>query len=486
MIRTKTIATVGPASSSADVIGRMIDAGIDVFRLNFSHGTLDEHKQVLDRIRSQASEHDTAIAIMGDLAGPKIRIGEIGPDPRSGGGPCLIRRGDSLIIQRQEIVGDCSGVEGPRRLSTTWPDMLDDVQVGQRVLINDGHIQLRVEDKSTDEITCRCLHGGPLSSHKGINLPDTTLNVPALTPKDITDLAWAIEQQVDYLALSFVRHPDDVKALRQRLNQAGSDIAIIAKIEKPQAIEHLDEIIDQADGILVARGDLGVEMELAEVPPLQKRITVRCQAAGKLVIIATEMLQSMVTSPTPTRAEVSDVANAILDTADAVMLSAESAIGEYPTEAVAVLQDICEKTEAYLNQSPQTPRETIEHRELKHTSFLAQSAKTLADRLDPPLVAVWTRSGNSARLLSKHRPKQPIISLTDNPRTLNKLALNYGVIPVKSPQPADTQAMLDQLDRTLIDNGWVTPGDTIIVIAGTRFQQTGGNNALLIHTVSQG
>ncbi len=480
MIKTKTIATVGPASSSADVLGRMIDAGIDVFRLNFSHGTLDEHKQVLDRIRAQAHERDTAIAIMGDLAGPKIRIGEVGSDPRSGAGPCVIRRGDSLIIQRQSIVGD------QRRLSTTWPDMLDDVQVGQRVLINDGHIQLRVEDKSTDEITCRCLHGGPLSSHKGINLPDTTLNVPALTPKDITDLAWAIEQQVDYLALSFVRHPDDVKALRERLNQAGSDIAIISKIEKPQAIEHLDDIIDQSDGILVARGDLGVEMELAEVPPLQKHITVRCQAAGKLVIIATEMLQSMVTSPTPTRAEVSDVANAILDTADAVMLSAESAIGEYPTKAVAVLQRICEKTEAYLNQSPQPPRETIEHRELKHTSFLAQSAKTLADRLDPPLVAVWTHSGNSARLLSKHRLKQPIIALTDNPRTLNKLALNYGVIPVSCPQPANTQAMLDQLDRTLIDNGWVKQGDTIIVIAGTRYQQTGGNNALLIHTVSQG
>ena len=262
----------------------MVDAGIDVFRLNFSHGTLDEHKQVLDRIRSQASKRDTAIAIMGDLAGPKIRIGEIGPNQ------CAIRRGDSLIIQRQDIVGN------HRRLSTTWPDMLDDVQVGQRVLINDGHIQLRVEDKSTDELTCRCLHGGPLSSHKGINLPDTTLNVPALTPKDITDLAWAVEHQVDYLALSFVRHPDDVKALRERLNQAGSDIAIIPKIEKPQAIEHLDDIIDQSDGILVARGDLGVEMELAEVPPLQKHITVRCQAAGKLVIIATEMTDSAVQS----------------------------------------------------------------------------------------------------------------------------------------------------------------------------------------------
>ncbi|MCH8964635.1 MAG: pyruvate kinase [Planctomycetes bacterium] len=474
MIKTKTIATVGPASSSAEMLGAMIDGGVDVFRLNFSHGTLAEHKQVLDRIRRLAAERDAAVAVMGDLAGPKIRIGEVKP----GCGP--IRSGDELVIQREPIVGD------HRRVSTTWPGMLDDVQIGQRVLINDGHIQMRVESKAADSIVCRCIHGGPLSSHKGINLPDTELNVPSLTPKDLIDLEWAIEQQVDYLAISFVRHPDDVRALRQRLRDAGSDIAIISKIEKPQAIEQLDDIIDQSDGILVARGDLGVEMELAEVPPLQKRITVRCQAAGKAVIIATEMLQSMVTSPTPTRAEVSDVANAILDTADAVMLSAESAIGEYPAQAVAVLQNICEKTEAYLNQTPQPPLATIEHRELKHTSFLAQSAKTLADSLDPPLVAVWTRSGNSARLLSKHRFRQPIIALTDNPRTLNKLALNYGVISVMSPPPQDTADMLACLDRTLLDNGWVTPGDTVIVIAGTHYGQTGGNNALLIHTVGQG
>jgi len=363
--------------------------------------------------------------------------------------------------------------------------MLDDVQIGHRVLIDDGHIQMSVDSKQADSIVCRCIHGGPLSSHKGINLPDTELNVPPLTPKDLIDLEWAIEQQVDYLAISFVRHADDVRALRQRLRDAGSDIAIIPKIEKPQAIEHLDDIIAQSDGILVARGDLGVEMELAEVPLLQKHITVRCQAAGKAVIIATEMLQSMVTSPTPTRAEVSDVANAILDTADAVMLSAESAIGEYPAQAVAVLQNICEKTEAYLNQSPHTPMATIEHRELKFTSSLAHSAKMLADRLDPPLVAVWTHSGNSARLLSKHRLRQPIIALTDNPRTLNKLALNYGVIPVLSPAPQDTADMLSRLDHALLDNGWVALGDTVIVIAGTHYQQTGGNNALLIHTVGQ-
>lgn len=460
-------------SSSAEILGGMIDGGVDIFRLNFSHGTLDEHQRVLDQIRRLAQQRGTAIGVMGDLAGPKIRIGEVGPDDS------ILRKDDTLIIQRQGIVGD------NRRVSCTWPDVIDDVEIGQRVLIDDGHIQLLVEGKSADEIACRCLHGGRLSSHKGMNLPDTTLNVPALTPKDLKDLEWAIERQVDYLAMSFVRHPDDVRALRDRLNRAGSDIAIVAKIEKPQAIEHLDDIIDQADGILVARGDLGVEMELAEVPCLQKHITERCQAAGKAVIIATEMLQSMVHSPTPTRAEVSDVANAILDTADAVMLSAESAIGEFPIKAVQVLQTICEKTEAYLQRSTKPPVATIEHRELKHTSSLAESARTLADRLDPPLIAVWTQSGNSARLLSKHRFRQPILALTENTRTLNKLALNYGVIPIKSPQPQNTRDMLEKLDRTLLENGWVAPGDTVIVIAGTDYQHTGGNNALLIHTVSQ-
>ncbi len=472
MIKTKTIATVGPASSSADVLGDMIDGGVDVFRLNFAHGTLDEHKRALDLIRHLADQRQAAIAVMGDLAGPKIRIGEVDIDQG------LIREGDELVIQRPATIGN------NRRVSTTWPQMIDEVEIGHRVLINDGHIQLEVVSKGAEEVTCRCVHGGTLASYKGINLPDTPLDVPALTPKDVKDTEWAIEQQVDYLAMSFVRRPDDITALRKRLIQAESDICIIAKIEKPQAIEHLDEIIDRADGILVARGDLGVEMELAEVPILQKHITVRCQAAGKVVIIATEMLQSMVTSPTPTRAEVSDVANAVLDTADAVMLSAETAIGEYPTKAVAVMQTICAKTEAYLNQQPQPEQTIIEHRELKIASCIAQSAKTLADRLSPALVAVWTHSGNSARLLSKHRFKQPIIALTENPRMRNKLALNYGVIPIKSPQPQDTEDMLNRLDRTLLEHGWVVPGDTVIVVAGTHYQQ-GGNNALLIHKVGK-
>lgn len=473
MINTKTVATVGPAMASAEMLEKVLGAGVSVLRLNFSHGSLDEHERVLILIRRLAENRHTAVAVMGDLAGPKIRLGEVTAD-RS-----VVNTGDELAIQRQPIRGD------NRRISTTYPRMIDEVQVGQRVLIDDGNILLKVERKTAEELICRCLHGGVLSDHKGVNLPDTTLSVPALTPKDLTDLAWAIEHQLDFVALSFVRHPDDLRDLKQRLRAAGSDVAVIAKIEKPQAIEHLDAIIDEADGILVARGDLAVEMEYEQVPPLQKDITVRCQRAGKAVIIATQMLQSMVNSPTPTRAEVSDVANAILDSADAVMLSAETAVGRFPAESVAYIQRIARETEAYQARLPRLYEPTVEHHDLPITAALAASARRLAERLNPPLVAVWTQSGSSAKLLSKHRFTQPIIALTENPRTLNKLALYYGVIPIRSTCPKDTGGMLAALDRILLDNRWVTPGDAIIVIAGTSFRHTGGNNALLIHKVGQ-
>jgi pyruvate kinase len=471
MIRTKTLATLGPATSSPEMIEALVAAGVDAVRLNFSHGTLEEHGRTLTQVRKVAAHLETPVAIVGDLSGPKIRIGRID------GTDAMLEQGASLVIQREPILGNAT------RLSTTFPALIDEAAVGDRVLINDGLIALVVEARRPDELHLRCLIGGLLSDHKGVNLPDTQLTIPALTDKDHQDAAWAIEQQLDYLALSFVRRADDVSDLRRILDGHCSDIQIIAKIEKPQAIDELDAIISAADGILVARGDLGVEMDLARVPILQKDMTRRCQAVGKPVIIATQMLQSMIDSPTPTRAETTDVANAVLDRTDAVMLSAETAVGRYPIESVQTMQRICSETEKYLDQVVPVAMEWHGQDDLPITSSLASSARSLAESLRPPLLAVWTQSGASARLLSKQRFNCPIIALTEHSRTCNKLALHYGVTAVLTTCPPDTVAMLDCLDDILRARQWAREGDHVIVIAGTHFEHTGGNNALLIHEV---
>lgn len=473
VIKTKTIATLGPASSSETVVEQLIEAGIDVFRLNFSHGTLEDHAAAVKLIRKLADSHETALAIMGDLCGPKIRTGEIDEEH------CLVNPGDMLIIERQPLIGNS------RRISTTYAALVDEVQPDQRVLIDDGQIELLIESKTAEHVACRCIRGGILGTAKGVNLPDTELSTDALTAKDLIDVQWAIEQELDYLALSFVRDPRDLQRLRELLPADSCDMAIVSKIEKPQALEHLDAIIDASDAVLVARGDLGVEMPLTQVPLIQKDITRRCQSAGKPVIIATQMLQSMVDSSSPTRAEVSDVANAILDAADATMLSAETAIGEYPVESVLTMNSIAAEIEQYQQALAHDHDTHIEHRELRVASSLAHSARMLAQRLNPPLLAVWTQSGNSARILSKQRFSQPIVALTENPRTRNKLALNYGVIPILGPCPDNTLDMLNSLDRLLLDRGWVQREDLILVIAGTHFEHTGGNNALLIHRVGK-
>ncbi len=471
MIKTKTIATLGPASSAPEVLQALLEAGVDVVRLNYAHGTLEEHARALACTRELAARQDRAVAVLGDLAGPKIRIGMMDPQDRT------LISGSTLVIQRQPILGTSS------RLSTTHPGLIDQVAVGDRVLIDDGQILLTVCTVSADQITCYCSHGGLLSDHKGVNLPDSDLAVPALTDKDLRDLQWSIDHEVDYLALSFVRHPQDLRMLRERLRAAGSDIGVVAKIEKPQAVEHIQSIIEEADAVLVARGDLAVEMDHARVPALQKDITVRCLQSGKPVIIATQMLQSMVDSPTPTRAEVSDVANAILDSADAVLLSSETSVGHYPVEAVHWIQRTAAATEAYHARLPPPDPPQVHGTELEVTAAIAQCARTLARRLNPPLAAVWTHSGSSARLLSKHRFDQPIIALTQHPRTLGKLALYYGVRPVLATCPQTAAEMLQLLDGIVLQRGWAQPGDAIIVVAGTQFALTGGNNTLTIHRV---
>src|SRR5687768_12411443 len=344
MIRTKIVATLGPASDEVECLRRLFQAGVDVCRLNFSHGTLDQHLQVLRNIREAAVVAEHPIAVLGDLGGPKIRLGQVADEGGTGGMP--IKVGDELVIQREPVVGS------DRRVSTTYAQFTDDVAIGDRVLVEDGMLRFVCVEKTPDALKCACTVGGVLKSAKGINLPNTVVKIPSITDRDWECVAWAIENELDYLALSFVRKADDLVLLREHLRHHEADIQLIAKIEKAEALRDIDAIIEASDGLMVARGDLGVEMDVAQVPIIQKDLIRRGQVAGKPVIVATQMLQSMIEQPSPTRAEVSDVANAIFDGTDAVMLSGETSVGKFPVGVVHTMAHIAEKTEEYLAREP--------------------------------------------------------------------------------------------------------------------------------------
>jgi len=474
MTKTKIIVTIGPASCDEQTLTAFIEEGVDVLRLNFSHGTVSEHHQVLTNIRQVCQRTGAIVAVMGDLCGPKLRVGRIE------GGRFTIEPGETITIQRQLDVGT------RQRIGTNYPPLVDELEPQARIFIDDGNVRLRVVDKRADELVCTCELGGVIADHKGINLPDTALSTPALTHKDRADLEWAIANDLDYVALSFVRRPEDLQELRAILDERHSDIRVVAKIEKPQAIDHLSGIINEADAVLVARGDLGVEMDVARVPLLQKDITLRCQQVGKPVIIATQMLQSMIDSATPTRAEVSDVANAIFDAADAVMLSAESAVGKYPVQAVRMINRIARETEAFLARQPAAGLGALAAPEsLRVTSAVAHGASLVARELNAKLVAVWSETGNTARLLSKYRLPQPIVTLSPHERVCRQVAMNYGVIPVHAAQPANPEHMLRKLDELLTARGLAEPNDLILVIAGTQLHRPGATNNLLIHIVGR-
>jgi pyruvate kinase len=448
----------------------MIDCGVTSFRLNFSHGTLDGHESSLKLIRQAAQQRQAIIAVMGDLSGPKIRLGKIAD------GKCELVAGQQVVLQRSDILGS------PQRLSSNYPALVDDVKVGHRVLIDDGNILLRVIEKKENELKCSCEFGGVVSDRKGINLPDSSISAPTLTSKDLTDLEWAIENDLDYVALSFVRHPDDMLELRNIIEQHNSNIRVVSKIEKPEAIHHIDEIISQSDVVLVARGDLGAEMDVSRVPILQKEIALKCQRAGKPVIIATQMLQSMVGSPVPTRAEVSDVANAILDRADAVMLSAETAVGKYPLDAVRVINKIAIETENFGTRFSQDIG-TDRIPKLRVATAVVHGASLVADNLKASLVAVWTESGDTPRLLSKHRIDRPIVALCPHETVCRQMALLYGVLPIQMQQASQLDRMLCDLDEMLIKNKLADIDDQIVVVADSRHDLPGETDAMFIHQV---
>ncbi|MBK8268544.1 MAG: pyruvate kinase [Planctomycetes bacterium] len=370
------------------------------------------------------------------------------------------------------------------RISTNRPELIREVGVGHRVLIDDGAVRLRVDKAEADRLTCVVEVGGTIRNRKGVNLPDSNLQMSAMTDKDREDLAWAIENKLDYVALSFVRSAADLHELQGLLPLAGCDLRIVAKIETMAAIGHLEEIVETADVIMVARGDLGVEMDLARVPILQKRIVRMCQTAGKPVIVATQMLQSMVENAVATRAEVSDVANAILDGGDAIMLSAETSVGKYPIEAVKTMGEIALETEQFLREKNEGMRVDASRTLRRITTAVAHGASMVSREMDAKLVAVWTDTGNTGRLLSKTRLNVPVIGLSPDLHVCRRMSMYYGVIPIQANRPERILQMLKELDELLIREKFVVANDLIVVVAGTRLDKEGATNALLMHLVS--
>jgi pyruvate kinase len=477
MIRTKIVATLGPASSDVETLNRLLEEGLDVCRLNFSHGELAEHAKTLANVRSVAARRGQHIAVLGDLCGPKIRLGKIADQGGTGGMP--INVGDTLVIQRRPIVGENG------RVSSTYPQLVDDVKAGDRVLIEDGLLRFVITEKHSDEVRCNCTAGGVLKSSKGINLPSTAVSLPSVTDRDWECANWAIENGLDYLALSFVRRAEDIELLRRHLAGRNSSIKLIAKIEKPEAIAGIDGIIEVCDGLMIARGDLGVEMDVAQVPIIQKDLIRRCQAAGKPVIVATQMLQSMVENSSPTRAEVSDVANAIFDGADAVMLSGETSVGRFPVAAVHTMDHIADITETYLHSQFAPNQPPVNANSLRLSAAVARGVWQIVHDLSIKLIVVWSETGTTARIFSKCRFNAPILALSSNLLVLRQMALHYGVLPQEMAAPADSATLIEAVEKIAMERQLAGASDRIVIVAGSALGSPGLIGGIVIHTLGR-
>jgi pyruvate kinase len=470
--RAKIVATLGPASNTEAVIREMIHAGVDVIRLNFSHGSHERKAAVIQKIRKVSKDERRPLCILGDLQGPKIRTGLLKDHQ-----PVLLKAGHRLVITPREVQGTVACV------STTFTTLAENLEQGSRILLSDGLIELRVHQIDGDDVSCDIVNGGLLGEHKGINLPGVLVRTPSLTEKDADDLAFALKHGVDAIAVSFVRTAEDVSLVRNRVAALGFHTWIIAKLEKPQAVEHLDAILQVSDGIMVARGDLGVEVPPEKVPAIQKFIIRRAAEYSKPVITATQMLESMIENPRPTRAEVSDVANAIYDGTDAVMLSGESAIGKYPVEAVAMMARIVSETERHI-------KENLESRFIERPSHLSiaeticEATAHAADDLDLRGIAMFTESGSTARLLSKYHPAAPIFALSPLDITVNRLNLLWGTTPIRCPKANTTEAMVDLAEKMLEKGGYVRPKEVIAIVAGTR-TKSGSTNFMRLHVMGE-
>lgn len=473
--RTKIIATLGPASNTKEKIKELVKVGVNVFRLNFSHGTHAIHKKTSELIREVSKELQQPIGILVDLQGPKIRVGKVQDE-----GVQLVE-GENLIITTEDILG------GPGRVPTTYKDLPKDVHYGDLILLDDGLRELRVEAVDGNEISCKVIVGGLLTSNKGINLPGAKLSTPALTEKDEKDVNFLTEMDADFLALSFVRSASDIHLLKSKLQKLNIKLPIIAKIEKPQAVENevLDEIIDSADGIMVARGDLGVEMKVEMVPRIQKDIVYRCNSIGKPVIIATQMLDSMIQNPRPTRAETSDVANAVADGADAVMLSAESASGKYPVQSVKTMVSIIREMESWYL----TPENNLKMSESYSVTGVAQgvcrSAINMARTLGAKAIISITYSGNTAQQLSRFKTAVPIIAITKSTKVQRKLCLVGGVTSVLVAEMNDIEECLKHLKDHIHSLPSLKEGDTLIVTSGMPIVAQHSTNMVTVQHVKK-
>lgn len=462
--KTKIIATVGPASYSEDAIEGLIRAGANVLRLNLSHGELDVHGEVVERIRAVSKKMNAPVGILMDLQGPKIRVGEL--------------VNGSIELTPGQRISISAGSKDPAVITTTYKDLPRDVKPGDKILFDDGLIEARVAGVTGSVVECEVVYGGLLKAHKGINLPGVNVSAPSLSEKDLGDIAFGIEAGVDYIALSFVRKASDVTDLKDRLKASGADIPVIAKIEKAEAIAALDSILDEADGIMIARGDLGVELAAEEVPILQKELISRANEAGKLVITATQMLESMITNPRPTRAEASDVANAVFDGTDALMLSGETAVGKYPVKAVEIMVKIAvQAEEAALAQKHLLRRKAVAGSFAQAVAFAAHAA---SNEVNPKAVVVFTQTGDTARLLSKLRPSTPIIAFTPLEKTWRRLSLVWGVEPYAIEFGSHTDEMICRGEAALLDNGIASLGDTIVIVSGTKVGMRGATNMMKI------
>jgi pyruvate kinase len=465
--RTKIVATIGPASDSPDTIRKMLLAGMNVARLNFSHGKYEDHAERIERLRSVAEELDLPLMLLQDLQGPKIRVGDL---PGEG---IMLNEGESLtLVPSAEYQGQ------PNTVAIDYPYVAEEAEPGTQVLLDDGLLELRVEKIDGKAVQCSVVEGGLLKSHKGVNFPTLNLRLPSMTEKDKRDLDFGIEQGVDLISLSFVRKPEDIQTLKALLKEKGADIPVLAKLEKPQAIANLEAIVDECDAIMVARGDLGVEMSPEKVPLIQKRIIQLCNQKGIPVITATQMLDSMIRNPRPTRAEASDVANAIMDGTDAVMLSGESAVGDYPVESVKMLARIATEVETaiqFVNYPPNL---------IDDADAISEALHAIDDTLALQCIVALTETGYTAKLASAERPKAPIVAYTPHRKIYRRLSLNWGVRPVLMKFAQTTlEELLAQMEADLTKRNFAATGDKVLIMGGIPFGVAGSTNFIKIHTI---
>ncbi|MBI3679671.1 MAG: pyruvate kinase [Acidobacteria bacterium] len=471
MSTTKIVATLGPASRSEATVRSLIQAGADVFRINASHARDGEIEETIRLVRRVAESVDALTGVLLDLQGPKIRLGSF----ENGG--VELATGARFILTTEPVPGN------RERASTSYAGLAADVQPGDRILLADGGVTLRAIDSDGVQVVCEVVSGGAISDRKGINLPGVQVSTPSLTKKDMADLRVALENGADLVALSFVRRRDDILRLRHFLEEHEGNVPMIAKIEKPEGWRNLEEILDESDGVMVARGDLGVEMALEKVPPIQKAIIQRARQHGKFVITATQMLESMVEHPFPTRAEVSDVANAIYDGTDAVMLSAETSTGRHAVEAVRMMARIASEAESSIREKGFQPLPSAG--EMAFPRIIAQAAYEAVQMARASAIVVFSVSGSSGRLVASYRPPVPIYVFTHTPEVARQLSVIYGVHPILAPQTDNTDEMLVQLDRLLCERNSLKPGDTVVLVAGQPVGRKGTTNLLKLHRVGE-